>query len=53
MVESMMAVQFDAPPGGTGSVDFTYPFNLSPDSPDAASGNEVQGRRNTPVSVQP
>jgi len=30
MVESMMAVQFDAPPDDRGRVSFTYPFQLAP-----------------------
>ena len=35
MIESMMAVQFDAPPTENGHVDIIYPFNLAPDPPDA------------------
>ena len=35
MVESMMAVQFDAPPGAQGRITFHYPFELAPDPPDA------------------
>jgi hypothetical protein len=35
MTESMMAVQFDAPPAPSGRVDFVYPFELAPDDPNA------------------
>jgi len=30
MTESMMATQFDAPPGDRDSVDFVYPFEFAP-----------------------
>ncbi|HWA78517.1 MAG TPA: AgmX/PglI C-terminal domain-containing protein [Polyangiaceae bacterium] len=37
MVESMMALQFDAPPDDRSRVNFKYPFELSPDPPPPAS----------------
>ena len=35
VVESMMALVFDAPPEGHDRIDFKYPFAFSPDAPDA------------------
>ncbi len=36
VVESMMAMEFDAPPAG-GEVTFEYPFDFAPDPPPAPS----------------
>jgi len=35
IVESMMALVFDAPPEGHDRIDFKYPFDFSPGEPDA------------------
>ncbi|HEX7452449.1 MAG TPA: hypothetical protein VF294_09200, partial [Polyangiaceae bacterium] len=37
MTESMMSLQFEASASGQYHFDFDYPFNLSPDEPDAGA----------------
>ena len=37
MTESMMSLQFEASASGQYHFDFDYPFNLTPDDPDAGA----------------